>query len=177
MDKLVWIDLEMTGLDPLTHKIIEVACIITDSENFYPLADPFNVQIHVSDEELAKMDEWNVSHHGGSGLTKKVRESKISLEQAEEMLLAYLKKHEVLENVSPLCGNAIHTDSFFMKIHMPKVRNYLHYRIIDVSSIKEIARRWYPHVFVYKKKESHVAIDDIKESIEELKYYRTRIFK
>lgn len=176
MGKLVWIDLEMTGLDPIEHKVIELACVITDdSKDLNIIGEPLSIQINVADEELAKMDEWNVKHHRESGLIEKVKESPINAAMAEEIVLQYLIDNGVEEKQSPLCGNSVHMDSAFMMLQMPKLRNYIHYRIIDISSIKELAKRWYPEIPKFIKKETHVAIDDIKESIQELKYFKSKL--
>jgi oligoribonuclease len=174
-DRLVWIDLEMTGLDADDHVILEIATIITDGDLDIIATGP-SLVIHQPEDELAKMDAWCVKHHGESGLTKRVRESDISNEQAENETLAFIKEH-VDEGKAPLCGNSIWQDRRFLAKHMPKLEGYLHYRIVDVSSIKELVRRWYPvEMQASIKRSSHRALDDIKESINELRYYREHIF-
>lgn len=181
---LVWIDLEMTGLYPETCTIIEIATIITDSQ-LNIIAEGPNLVIHQSEEALAVMDEWNVKHHGESGLTQAVRESKISLEEAEQETLKFIKKHTA-PRTAPLCGNSIWQDRRFLIKYMPKIEAHVHYRNIDVSSVKELARRWYSPEQIAanpakpaegeKPATAHRALDDIKASIEELKLYRERIF-
>ena len=174
-DRLVWLDLEMTGLDADDHVIIEIATIITDGD-LNVLATGPSLVIHQPDEELDKMDDWCVKHHGESGLTKRVRDSDISNQQAERETLAFIKEH-VTKGKAPLCGNSIWQDRRFLAKHMPELEAYLHYRIVDVSSIKELVRRWYPATMQASiKRASHRALDDIKESINELKYYREHIF-
>ncbi len=181
---LVWIDLEMTGLDPEICTIIEIATIITDSQ-LNIIAEGPNLVIHQSEEALAVMDEWNVKHHGESGLTEAVRNSKISLEEAERETLKFIKKHTA-PRTAPLCGNSIWQDRRFLIKYMPRVEAHVHYRNIDVSSVKELARRWYaPELLAVEPVElaegeqaaqAHRALDDIKASIAELKLYRERIF-
>ena len=172
---LVWIDLEMTGLDVEECRIIEIATIITNSE-LEILAEGPELVIHQPEEVLAAMDEWNTKHHGASGLTAAVKKSEISLEEAEEATLAFIREH-CQENTAPLCGNSIWQDRRFLARYMPRLEEYLHYRIIDVSSVKEVVRRWYPtYVRPPQKGQSHRALDDIRESIEELKYYRANVF-
>lgn len=174
-DRLVWLDLEMTGLDADDHVILEIATIITDADLEIVATGP-SLVIHQSDLELDKMDAWCVKHHGESGLTQRVRESEVSNDAAEEETLAFLKKH-VLEGKAPLCGNSIWQDRRFLAKHMPKLEAYLHYRIVDVSSIKELVRRWYPSGKQASiKRSNHRALDDIQESIRELQYYREHIF-
>ena len=172
---LVWIDLEMTGLDPETDHIIEIASLITDAELNIIEEGP-ELIIHQSDEILDGMNEWCVKQHGESGLTQKVRDSKISLKQAEEMTLKFIKKHTGRTKV-PLCGNSIGQDRMFLLKYMPLITNQLHYRIVDVSSIKELAHRWYPDFEKFYKRATHRALDDIRESVAELKYYRQALFK
>lgn len=166
---LVWMDLEMTGLDPDKDLIMEVAAIVTDAD--LNILDVFpGLAISLSEEELSRMDEWCVEHHGASGLTRRVQESKISLAEAEERLLAFMKKW-VARRESPLCGNSVWQDRRFLCKYMPRAEDWLHYRLIDVSTIKELARRWNP-ASTFDKKNAHLAEDDIRESIAELKYYR-----
>ncbi|HVE13597.1 MAG TPA: oligoribonuclease [Elusimicrobiota bacterium] len=173
---LVWMDLEMTGLDPEKDVILEIATIVTDGQ-LNVLGEGPVMAIHQSDEVLEKMDPWCVEHHGSSGLTRRVRESTITESQAEERTLEFLRQH-CLEKTSPLCGNSIHQDRRFLVRYMSRLNDYLHYRIVDVSSVKEIVERWYPHEFSPNmKKKSHLALDDIRESIEELRDYRKKYFR
>ncbi|EGR2797701.1 oligoribonuclease [Vibrio navarrensis] len=172
---LIWIDLEMTGLDPDTHKIIEIASIVTDSE-LNILAEGPVLAIHQSDEELAKMDEWCTNTHTASGLVDRVRASMVSEQEAVEQTLRFLEQW-VPQGVSPICGNSIGQDRRFLYRHMPKLEEYFHYRYIDVSTLKELARRWKPEILAgFSKRGTHLALDDIRESIAELKYYRQTIF-
>ncbi|XP_048857385.1 small fragment nuclease [Brienomyrus brachyistius] len=175
--RLVWVDLEMTGLDIEKDKIIEMACIITDSD-LNVLAEGPNLIISQSDELLDSMSDWCKEHHGKSGLTQAVRDSKISLQQAEYEFLSFIRQHTPPGHC-PLAGNSVHADKKFLDKYMPQFMHHLHYRIIDVSTIKELCRRWFP--FEYKltpqKKASHRALDDIRESIKELQYYKANVFK
>ncbi|WP_369433959.1 oligoribonuclease [Psychromonas sp. MME1] len=174
-DNLVWIDLEMTGLNPETDKVIEIATIVTDS-NLNILAEGPQIVIHQSDQVLDAMDEWCTEHHGKSGLTDRVKASKISCEQAEQATLAFLKEW-VPEGASPLCGNSIGQDRRFLVAYMPKLEAYFHYRNIDVSTIKELGRRWAPEMVAkHKKTGTHLALQDIKESISELQHYQKYFF-
>jgi len=168
-------DLEMTGLDVEEHRILEIATLITDSE-LNIVAEGPNLVVHQDETELAKMDEWCVNHHGASGLTAKVRESSISTRDAELQTLEFIKEW-VGPKQAPLCGNSIWQDRRFIGAYMKELDDYLHYRIVDVSSLKELARRWYPNVKAPAKGASHRALDDIRESIEELRYYRTTMFR
>jgi oligoribonuclease len=173
---LVWIDLEMTGLNSDTDKIIEIATIITDS-NLNVLAQGPVLAIHQPDSVLNGMDEWNTRTHGGSGLTQRVRESTLSETDAERLTIEFIQQY-VAKNKSPLCGNSICQDRRFMARSMPLLEAYLHYRNLDVSSIKELVRRWKPEIAPgFEKKNTHKALDDILESIAELKYYREHFFK
>jgi oligoribonuclease len=173
---LVWIDLEMTGLNSDTDKIIEIATIITNS-NLDVLAQGPVLAVHQSDSVLGGMDEWNTRTHGGSGLTQRVRESTLSEADAERLTLDFIQQY-VPKNKSPLCGNSICQDRRFMARGMPQLEAYLHYRNLDVSSIKELVRRWKPEICNgFEKKNTHKALDDILESIAELKYYREHFFK
>ncbi|GAB1604729.1 oligoribonuclease, mitochondrial-like [Argonauta hians] len=175
-ERIVWVDLEMTGLDLETDKIIEIACIITDSQ-LNTIAEISPVVINQPDSLLNGMSEWCKEHHGKSGLTEAVRKSKINLESAEETLLTFLKQH-VPERKCPLAGNSIHVDKMFLQKYMPRFTEFLHYRIIDVSTIKELCRRWYKVEFknAPQKMLSHRGQEDIKESIKELQYYKMKIF-
>lgn len=175
-NNLVWLDMEMTGLDPNKNVVIEVAVVITDSE-LNILAESPSYAISQPAEELAKMDKWNVSTHTRSGLLERIATSGIDLAEAEKQILKLLKKH-VAKGSSPLCGNTIHQDRKFMVLYMPVLEEYLHYRNIDVSSIKELARRWNPSIYDgFKKHNKHEALADIHESIEELKYYRQHLWR
>lgn len=174
-ERLVWIDLEMTGLDITKESIIEIATVVTDGE-LNILAQGPNLAVHVSDELLNNMDEWNTSHHTASGLVERVKHESVSVAEAEAQTLEFLRKW-VPEGKAPLCGNSVWNDKKFMEKEMPDLVDYLHYRMIDVSTVKELARRWYPHVERYQKKGAHLALDDILESIEELKHFRTRVFQ
>lgn len=172
---LIWIDLEMTGLEPRNHKIIEIATVVTDAQ-LTILAHGPTLAIHVDESELAKMDSWCVEHHGKSGLTQRVRNSQISLEQAEQQTLDFLSQY-VSKGVSPMCGNSICQDRRFLVEEMPKLEAFFHYRNLDVSTLKELAKRWAPSVYqTHKKQGSHLAMDDILESIDELKHYREHLF-
>lgn len=175
-ENLVWIDLEMTGLRPERDRIIEMAAIVTDADLNLVAEGPV-ITVHQSDSVLAQMDEWCTTHHGQSGLTARVRESKIDEAQAEKMMIDFLSQH-VDANTSPLCGNTIGQDRRFLYQYMPELEDFFHYRNIDVSSIKELARRWKPSLLDgFKKKGAHLALDDIRESIEELRYYRRNFFR
>jgi oligoribonuclease len=174
-DLLVWVDLEMTGLDPQKCAIVEIATLITDAE-LDVVAEGPNLVVHQPEEVLATMDEYVAQMHEKSGLSKRIAESDISLEQAEEQSLAFIQEH-CAKRSSPLCGNSIWKDRQFIERHMPRFDAHLHYRNIDVSSIKELVRRWYPNDMAPKKKETHRALDDILESIQELRWYRERVFK
>jgi oligoribonuclease len=172
---LIWIDLEMTGLDPYTDEIIEIATIVTDVK-LNTIEDGPVLAIHQSDKILAKMDEWNTQHHGQSGLTKRVRESKITIAEAEKMTIEFLQKY-VPPATSPMCGNSICQDRRFLYHYMPKLEQYFHYRHLDVSTLKELAIRWYPNLAEFQKNSKHLAIYDIYDSIAELKYYRKHLLK
>ena len=170
-DNLIWVDLEMTGLEPKTDKVIEIATIVTD-KNLNILAEGPTIAIHQSDETLAKMDEWNTSHHGDSGLTKRVKDSTEDEQSATDKTIEFLSQY-VPATSSPMCGNTICQDRRFMVEHMPELEEFFHYRHIDVSTIKELAKRWKPDFLKgFEKKGSHLAMDDIRESIAEMVYYR-----
>ena len=174
-NNLVWMDLEMTGLDPDQCKVLEIATIVTDSE-LRVLAEGPVMAIHQTDEILDNMDEWCVKTHGASGLTQRCRESQINEKQAIEKTIEFLEKY-VPKGASPLCGNSISQDRRFLQKHMIPLEEYFHYRIVDVSSIKELVRRWQPDLLKgLQKTGTHLAIDDIRESIEELRYYRQHVF-
>ena len=173
---LIWIDLEMTGLDPDTDVIIEMATIVTDSQ-LNVLAEGPVIAVHQSDEILAGMDEWNTRQHGGSGLTQRVRESTILTAEAEALTLDFLEQW-VPKGKSPICGNSICQDRRFLYRHMPTLEAYFHYRNLDVSTLKELAARWSPEIMSgFKKGGTHLALDDIRESIAELRYYREHFIK
>ncbi|MES2141485.1 MAG: oligoribonuclease [Pseudomonadota bacterium] len=173
---LIWIDLEMTGLDTFQDKIIEIATIVTDSE-LNILAEGPVLSITQSEDILTNMDDWNTRQHTGSGLVARVRASKILEEDAEEQTLNFIKKH-VEPNTSPMCGNSICQDRRFLARCMPRLEKYFHYRNLDVSTLKELAYRWNPEIAKgFKKKSTHVALQDVKDSIAELQYYREHLFK
>jgi len=174
--KLLWVDLEMTGLDPDSDVIIEIATIVTDA-HLNILAEGPSMAVHQSEENLAKMDDWCVRTHGASGLTDRVRASAIDDAEAERLTIEFLSKW-VDQRASPMCGNSICQDRRFLYRYMPKLEAFFHYRNLDVSTVKELARRWKPDVLDgLKKQGAHLALDDIRESIEELKHYRERFFK
>ena len=172
---LVWIDLEMTGLDPELEVIIEIATLVTDYD-LNVLAEGPCLAIHQSDEILGRMDAWNQKHHNASGLVERVRKSKITHDEASRQTLEFIQKY-CPENTSPLCGNSIAQDRKFLEKYMKKLHNYLHYRSVDVTSVKELVRRWYPDgPKLPKKSESHMALTDIRESLNELIFYRKEYF-
>lgn len=173
--KLIWIDLEMTGLEPLKDTILEIATVVTD-DDLNIIAEGPNIIIHHSDEILAGMNAWCQVQHVKSGLVQAVKDSTISLEQAEEITLKFLKNHCDV-NSTPICGNSVWQDKLFINQHMPKLGAFFHYRILDVSSIKLVINRWTKQYKLFKKTESHRALDDIKESIAELKFYKENYFK
>lgn len=172
---LVWIDLEMTGLSIKDCTIIEIATIITNAE-LEVVAEGPDLVVHQATELLDAMDAWNTSHHGKSGLTQAVKDSQIDMATAEAQTLEFIKKY-VPKGVSPLCGNSVHNDRVFLDKFMPDLAGYVHYRNIDVSTIKELARRWYGNQIMPPKKGAHRALDDIVESIEELRHYRAKVFR
>jgi oligoribonuclease len=177
IDRLVWIDLEMTGLDPERDVVLEIAALITDSE-LQPVADGLDIVVSQPAEALEGMADVVRDMHARSGLTNAVLESNVSLRAAEEAVLALVKEHVPVARTVPLCGNSIATDRTFLVRHMPELDAWLHYRMIDVSSIKELARRWYPKAYhkAPQKAGGHRALADIVESVEELRYYRSAIF-
>jgi oligoribonuclease len=173
---LVWVDMEMTGLEPETDRIIEVAMVVTDM-HLNVLAEGPVLAIHQSDETLDKMDAWNKGTHGRSGLIDRVKASTVSEAQAEAELIAFMRQW-VPNGKSPMCGNTIGQDRRFMVKYMPKLEAFFHYRNIDVSTLKELGRRWKPEMVAgFKKAQKHTALADIIESIEELKYYREHFIK
>jgi len=173
---LIWIDLEMTGLDTQNDMIIEIATIVTDAE-LNVLAEGPIIAIHQPDILLDGMDAWNTKQHGKSGLTRRVQESEFTVEQAEAETIAFLEQY-IPKGASPMCGNSICQDRRFMARLMPELEAFFHYRNLDVSSLKELARRWAPAVEKsFKKNASHLAMDDVKDSIRELAHYRENFIK
>ena len=173
---LIWIDLEMTGLDTERDQVIEIATIVTDS-NLNILAEGPMLAIHQPAEVMEAMDEWNTRQHGGSGLTERVRKSDLSEADAEARTLAFLKQH-VPAGASPMCGNSICQDRRFLARCMPRLETYFHYRNLDVSSLKELVNRWAPDLADgLVKRGKHLALDDIRDSIDELRYYREHFLK
>lgn len=174
-NNLIWIDLEMTGLEPKEHKIIEIATVITDSD-LNVLAEGPVMAIQTAGDELDKMGQWCITHHGKSGLTERVKSSEITMQQAEQATIEFLREY-VPAGKSPMCGNSICQDRRFMVEQMPLLEKYFHYRNLDVSSVKELARRWAPKVYQsHEKANTHLALADIHESIDELKHYRKQLF-
>ena len=170
-NNLIWIDLEMNGLSPENDRIIEIATIVTDAQ-LNVLAEGPVLAVHQSDALLEGMDEWNTEHHNNSGLVARVKESRISEMQAQAQTLDFLKEH-VEAGMSPMCGNSICQDRRFLANYMPELEAFFHYRNLDVSTLKELARRWKPEILPgFKKDNKHLALDDIRESIAELQYYR-----
>jgi len=175
-EHLIWIDLEMTGLKPETDSIIEIATIVTD-KHLEVLAEGPVIAVHQSDAVLATMDDWNQRQHGGSGLTARVRASRIDTAQAERETLEFLRPW-VEPGRSPMCGNSICQDRRFLARLMPTLERYFHYRNLDVSTLKELAQRWAPQVSeAFQKSATHLALDDVRESIRELAYYRERLLR
>ena len=171
---LIWIDLEMSGLDPKEQVILEIASLVTDG-NLDIIAEGPNIAIHYPEEALLGMEDWSRTHHRESGLLERVKSSNVSCGQAEEETLKFLSAH-CKNGESPLCGNSVWQDRRFLLWHMPRLQEFLHYRNIDVSSIKELVGRWYPSLPPYEKEKAHLAMKDIVESINELRYYREKIF-
>jgi oligoribonuclease len=176
-DVLVWLDMEMTGLEPDKERIIEVAVILTDGQ-LTELAVGPELVIHQTDELLAAMDDWNTQHHGASGLVDRVRASTITDGDAEQQIVTFLAAHVPAKDRPVLAGNSIHQDRRFIRRYMPALDKRLHYRMVDVSTIKELARRWYPAIVAKQpqKHETHRALDDIRESLDELRFYRQHVF-
>jgi oligoribonuclease len=174
-DNLIWIDLEMTGLDPHKDIIIEIATLVTDV-NLNVIAEGPVFAIHQSNQVLDKMDEWNQTQHSKSGLLQRVKESEIDMATAENLTLEFLKQH-VPANSSPMCGNSICQDRRFLFEYMPTLEQYFHYRHLDVSAIKVLAQAWKSNLAKFEKESNHLAMSDIYASIEELKYYREHFLK
>lgn len=173
---LVWVDLEMSGLEPEAHTILEIATLITDAQLTVLAEGPLIAIAHPA-ATLEAMDAWNKEHHAASGLTVRVLASTVSLAAAEERTLEFVRRY-CPERQSPLCGNSIHHDRRFIARYMPRFDRYLHYRNVDVSTVKELVRRWYPQgPTVPEKKHAHLALDDIRESIAELRFYREHFFR
>lgn len=174
---LVWMDLEMTGLEPDKHVIVEIATLITDDQ-LQVIAEGPDLVIHASEEELSHMGDFVTSMHTRSGLLPQIQASTISVAEAQAQTLAFIKEHVKEARAVPLCGNSIGTDRRFLQEYMPELEAYLHYRNVDVSTIKELAKRWYPTVLekAEAKETTHRAMDDIKESIAELAFYREHLF-
>lgn len=173
---LIWIDLEMTGLIPERHRIIEIATLVTDSQ-LNVLAEGPVFAVKQSDEELAAMDEWNTTQHGKSGLAQRVRESTVSEAEAEQRTLEFLAQW-VPAGKSPICGNSICQDRRFLARWMPKLERHFHYRNLDVSTLKELCARWAPQVLAgFTKESTHLAMDDIRDSVAELRYYRQHFIR
>ena len=172
--KLIWIDLEMTGLDPEKMVIIEIASIVTNG-NLDIIAEGPNIAIRYPEEILDRMEEWSRNQHRASGLLDRVRASQVGCQEAEAETLQFLASH-CKKGESPLCGNSVWQDRRFLIKYMPTLEAFFHYRLIDVSTVKELTTRWYPSISPYKKEKSHLALSDIYESINELKYYRRHVF-
>ncbi len=175
--RLAWLDLEMTGLDLDQHVIVEIACIVTDSD-LNPLDDGIDIVVHQGPDALERMDDFVRKMHTKSGLLPLIEASSVGLAEAQARTLDYVRAHVPAPGAAPLCGNSIGVDRRFLDRYMRELDGYLHYRCIDVSSIKELCRRWYPAIYSKRpnKTEQHRALDDIRESIEELRYYRERLF-
>ena len=177
-DRLVWLDLEMTGLDVARHVIVEVAVLVTDPQ-LEPLDEGVDVVVHQPPAALAEMDDFVRAMHTKSGLIQEIEASTVSLAEAGQQALAYVARHVPKPSTAPLCGNSIGVDRRFLDRQLPELDAYLHYRSIDVSSLKELCRRWYPEVYKKRpgKRETHRALDDVRESIAELRYYRDTMLK
>lgn len=173
---LVWIDCEMTGLDPETERLIEIAVIVT-GPNLTPRIEGPVLVIHQSEEQLNRMDAWNKGTHGRSGLVDKVKASVVTEADAEAQILDFLARY-VPKGATPMCGNTISQDRRFLVKYMPRLESFFHYRNLDVSTLKELARRWRPEVYsAFKKQQKHTALADVHESIDELEHYRDRFIK
>ncbi len=175
-DNLIWIDLEMTGLDPAKERIIEIATIVTNT-HLTVIAEGPVMAIHQADSWLDAMDSWNTKQHNASGLVQRVKESHVTETEAEAATIQFLERY-VPAGKSPMCGNSVFQDRRFLYQYMPALEKYFHYRLLDVSTLKELALRWAPRIYGGVQKESkHLALEDIRESIEELKYYKTHFLK
>ncbi|MFV0548868.1 MAG: oligoribonuclease [Limnobaculum xujianqingii] len=175
-NNLIWIDLEMTGLDPEINRIIEIATIVTDA-NLNVLAEGPVFAVHQTDEHMALMDEWNTTTHTASGLVTRVKQSAFDEQAAEQKTIEFLQQW-VPHGCSPICGNSIGQDRRFLYRYMPELERYFHYRYLDVSTLKELARRWKPEILAgITKQSTHQALDDIRDSIAELAYYRENFIK
>ena len=171
---MIWIDLEMTGVDPEDHVILEIASAVTDY-NLDLVAEGPSIAIHYPRDALSAMEQWSKTHHGASGLLSRVEASPHDCKGAEEMTLEFLSRH-CDKGLCPLCGNSVWQDRRFLAKYMLSLHRYLHYRNIDVSSLKELVRRWYPELPRFEKENAHLALNDIRESIAELRYYRRKVF-
>lgn len=174
-DYLVWMDLEMSGLNPETDTILEIATVVTNADLDIVAEGP-NLAIHHATDVLESMDAWCKEHHGASGLSRRVLASTIDMAAAEAQTLDFVQRY-CPPKASPLCGNSVHQDRRFLVRYMPHLEAYLHYRNIDVSTVKELVRRWYPGIEVPPKKSVHLALEDIHESIDELRFYRRHVFR
>jgi oligoribonuclease len=177
-DRLVWIDLEMTGLDVERDAVVEIACLVTTND-LELVDDGIDLVVHAPEEQLATMVDVVREMHEKSGLLDAIRASQLTVAQAESQVLAYLRTHVPVPRSAPLCGNSVGVDRRFLARYLPAIDDYLHYRIVDVSSLKELCRRWYPEAYRKRpgKSETHRALDDIRESLEELRYYRATIMR
>ncbi len=173
INNLIWIDLEMTGLCQLTDEIIEIATVITDAQLNILATGPV-IAIHQPDDILDKMDDWNQKQHRRSGLYERVQQSKVTMREAELLTLEFISQY-VPKNASPMAGNSICQDRRFLARQMPELEKWFHYRNLDVSTLKELHRRWYPEIPAFGKASSHLALDDVYDSINELKYYREKL--
>ncbi|WP_156801763.1 oligoribonuclease [Corynebacterium mastitidis] len=176
-DRLVWIDLEMTGLDPRQHVIVEVAALVTDA-NLAILGEGVDLVVHATEEELGRMDEYVSTMHRKNGLLDEIRSSAVSIREAEDAVLALLAEHCHPDHPAPLAGNSIATDRSFIREYMPRLDAALHYRMVDVSTIKELSKRWFPRAYYHQPEKgmAHRALADIVESVRELDYYRRSVF-
>ncbi len=171
---LVWMDIEMSGLDPEVNTILEIATVITDY-NLEIISEGPVVSVYHHDDILESMDDWNKKHHGRTGLIDRVRQSDYNMKDVEKLIVDFIKKY-IAPNKAPLCGNSVWQDRRFLIKYMPALENYFHYRNIDVSSVKELCTRWYTDLPLFEKENTHSALKDIHESISELRYYRRKIF-
>jgi len=173
-NRLVWIDLEMSGLELEMHVIVEIASVVTDDRLEIVARGP-DIAINHPQEILSLMDEWSFRHHQSSGLLDRIRASPYNCQRAEQETIEFISRY-CQKGESPLCGNSVWQDRRFLERYMPRLEAFLHYRNIDVRSIKELVKRWYPTIPTFKKKKAHLAMSDIEESIKELKYYREKVF-